>query len=76
MEKTEIKITHNRFFRFGYYVAFGDLAKKEKQPAIANDYYQKALAIYLKKFDEKHIKVIMTKKKLNLNFSPYLSKKT
>lgn len=45
-------------------VARGDLAKRRKQNGIAKDYYQKAFDIYKKKFNDKHWKIIATKRKL------------
>ncbi|MEQ1733840.1 MAG: tetratricopeptide repeat protein [Bacteroidia bacterium] len=47
------------------FIVFGDVAKKQNQNNIAKEHYKKALDIYIKKFDEKHWKIISTRKKYN-----------
>ncbi len=46
------------------YFAYGDLALIEKMKETAREQYQKALDIYLNKFNEEHVKVIITRAKL------------
>lgn len=48
------------------YIALGDLARKEKQAAVAKTYYQKAAVIYRNKFGERHYKALYANQKFGL----------
>ncbi len=45
-------------------VAYGDLAKQQNKNQEANQHYQKALKIYLKKFEEDHYKIRSVKEQI------------